>query len=60
VTLSSRLAPGETAEQLADRCAGLAALGIDHVVLITTGPWTASDLETLAAAAEHLSGIAGS
>ena len=24
----------------ADRCAGLAALGIEHVVLITAGPWT--------------------
>jgi alkanesulfonate monooxygenase SsuD/methylene tetrahydromethanopterin reductase-like flavin-dependent oxidoreductase (luciferase family) len=39
VTLSSRLGQGETAEQFAQRCAGLAALGVDHVVLVTTGPW---------------------
>ena len=38
-TLSSRLAPGETAEAFAERCTGLAALGIDHVVLITDGGW---------------------
>jgi F420-dependent oxidoreductase-like protein len=50
-TLSSRLAPGETAEQFAERCAGLAELGIDHVVLVTTGPWTPADLETLSRAA---------
>ena len=39
VTLSSRLSSGETAEQLADRCRDLAAAGVDHVVLLTTGPW---------------------
>lgn len=47
VTLSSRLAPGETPEQFADRCARLAALGIDHVILITTGPWTTAELDTV-------------
>jgi F420-dependent oxidoreductase-like protein len=41
VTLSSRLAAGETTGQFTDRCAQLAALGIDHVVLVTTGPWQA-------------------
>jgi alkanesulfonate monooxygenase SsuD/methylene tetrahydromethanopterin reductase-like flavin-dependent oxidoreductase (luciferase family) len=40
VTLSSRLAGGETTEQFAERCDGLARLGIQHVVLLTTGPWT--------------------
>jgi alkanesulfonate monooxygenase SsuD/methylene tetrahydromethanopterin reductase-like flavin-dependent oxidoreductase (luciferase family) len=39
ITLSSRVAPGETAEEFADRCGRLAELGIDHVVLVTTGPW---------------------
>ena len=34
-TLSSRLAASESAEQFAARCSTLAALGIDHVVLIT-------------------------
>ena len=41
VTLSSRLSEGETAAQLTDRCAGLAGAGVDHVVLVTTGPWGA-------------------
>jgi alkanesulfonate monooxygenase SsuD/methylene tetrahydromethanopterin reductase-like flavin-dependent oxidoreductase (luciferase family) len=39
VTLSSRLTPGETVEQFTDRCAQLAGWGVDHVVLVTTGPW---------------------
>jgi len=39
VTLSSRLADGETVEQFTRRCAGLAALGVDHAVLIASGPW---------------------
>jgi alkanesulfonate monooxygenase SsuD/methylene tetrahydromethanopterin reductase-like flavin-dependent oxidoreductase (luciferase family) len=49
-TLSSRLEPGETADQFAARCEGLAALGIDHVVLITTGPWTREAVDVLCAA----------
>jgi F420-dependent oxidoreductase-like protein len=49
-TLSSRLEPGETAEQFAARCERLAALGIDHVVLITTGPWTREAVDVLCAA----------
>jgi F420-dependent oxidoreductase-like protein len=53
-TLSSRLAPGETAGQFAERCSGLAGLGIDHVVLITAGPWTDADLDVLAGAARLL------
>jgi F420-dependent oxidoreductase-like protein len=56
-TLSSRLAPGETAEQFAERCADLAAHGVDHVVLITTGPWSDPDLETLAGAARLVEAI---
>jgi alkanesulfonate monooxygenase SsuD/methylene tetrahydromethanopterin reductase-like flavin-dependent oxidoreductase (luciferase family) len=56
-TLSSRLASGETAEQFAERCADLAAHGIDHVVLITTGPWSDPDLETLAGTARLVEAI---
>jgi F420-dependent oxidoreductase-like protein len=55
-TLSSRLAPEETAEQFADRCAGLATLGIDHVVLITTGGWSDADLDVLCRAARLVEG----
>jgi F420-dependent oxidoreductase-like protein len=50
-TLSTRLEAGETANQFADRCATLAALGITHVVLITTGPWTSGELDVICSAA---------
>lgn len=49
-TVSTRLGPGETADQFVDRCAALAALGIDHAIVLTGGPWTAQSLATLAAA----------
>jgi alkanesulfonate monooxygenase SsuD/methylene tetrahydromethanopterin reductase-like flavin-dependent oxidoreductase (luciferase family) len=56
ITLSSRLATGETADQFADRCADLARGGVDHLVLVTTGPWQAGgDLDVVldAVAAVH-------
>jgi alkanesulfonate monooxygenase SsuD/methylene tetrahydromethanopterin reductase-like flavin-dependent oxidoreductase (luciferase family) len=52
VTLATRVAPGETPTQLAERCATLAARGIDHVVFLTTGPWQrGGDLDVILAAA---------
>jgi hypothetical protein len=39
ITLSSRLGPGETVDQFVDRCADLSRRGVDHLVLITNGPW---------------------
>jgi len=49
-TVSTRLSPGESPEEFATRCAGLAALGIDHAVVITAGPWTDEAVARLAAA----------
>jgi F420-dependent oxidoreductase-like protein len=49
-TLSTRLAPGESTDQFVHRCAQAAALGIEHLVLITSGPWGSESLATLAAA----------
>jgi alkanesulfonate monooxygenase SsuD/methylene tetrahydromethanopterin reductase-like flavin-dependent oxidoreductase (luciferase family) len=49
-TVSTRLEPGEPAGSFAARCAALGALGIGHVVVITTGPWTEDAVATLAAA----------
>jgi alkanesulfonate monooxygenase SsuD/methylene tetrahydromethanopterin reductase-like flavin-dependent oxidoreductase (luciferase family) len=40
VTLSSRLGPEETVDEFVDRCGHLTNEGVDHVVLVTTGPWT--------------------
>jgi F420-dependent oxidoreductase-like protein len=49
-TLSTRLETGESAEHFTERCARLATLGIEHVVVITAGPWRDEAVETLAAA----------
>jgi alkanesulfonate monooxygenase SsuD/methylene tetrahydromethanopterin reductase-like flavin-dependent oxidoreductase (luciferase family) len=55
VTLSSRVSPDETADELVDRCGHLAEEGVDHVVLITTGPWTRGrDLDVVVDAARSL------
>jgi F420-dependent oxidoreductase-like protein len=48
-TVSTRLQPGESAESFAGRCAELAALGIEHAVVITDGPWSEAAVATLAA-----------
>jgi F420-dependent oxidoreductase-like protein len=50
-TLSTRLEPGEPAGSFVERCAAAAELGIEHMVVITPGPWTDESLATLAAAA---------
>jgi alkanesulfonate monooxygenase SsuD/methylene tetrahydromethanopterin reductase-like flavin-dependent oxidoreductase (luciferase family) len=39
-TISTQLRPGETGPEFAARCAAFADLGIDHVIVITRGPWT--------------------
>ena len=46
-TVSTRLELGESSEAFAER---LAALGIEHAVVITSGPWTEEAVATLAAA----------
>jgi F420-dependent oxidoreductase-like protein len=54
-TISTRLPPGESAASFVERCRTFADLGIDHVGVITTGPWTDDAVATLAAAAPRLS-----
>jgi F420-dependent oxidoreductase-like protein len=49
-TLSTRLEAGEPSDAFVGRCAAAAALGIQHMVVITSGPWTTGALATLAAA----------
>jgi F420-dependent oxidoreductase-like protein len=56
-TLSTRLGDGESAERFAERCAGLAELGIRHLVVLNAGPWTEAALEPLAAAVPTVSRI---
>jgi F420-dependent oxidoreductase-like protein len=48
-TISTRLTPGESPEALVER---VRALGIEHLVFITAGPWTVDDVATLQALAK--------
>lgn len=57
-TVSTRLLPGETATEFADRCRTLAELGLQHVVVIATGPWTPAKLAPLLTAAPRLVDVA--
>jgi F420-dependent oxidoreductase-like protein len=50
-TLSTRLHPGESPDAFARRCSEIAALGIEHIVVILPGPWTDDAVATVAAAA---------
>jgi len=47
-TISTRLGPGEPADSFARRCRALADLGIEHVCVLTAGPWTEEGVATLA------------
>jgi F420-dependent oxidoreductase-like protein len=49
-TVSTRLNPGESADEFATRCEALEGLGLDHAVVITPGPWTEDAVSVLAAA----------
>jgi alkanesulfonate monooxygenase SsuD/methylene tetrahydromethanopterin reductase-like flavin-dependent oxidoreductase (luciferase family) len=53
-TISTRLQPGESADSFAERCATLAAWGIEHVVVITAGPWTEDAVASLASVIPQL------
>jgi F420-dependent oxidoreductase-like protein len=53
-TLSTRLEVGEPAEEFVRRSVAAAALGIEHMVVISSHPWTAEGLSTLAAAVPAL------
>ena len=53
-TLSTRLEAGESSEQLVGRGRAAAALGIEHLVVISSHPWTEEGVATLAAAAAAL------
>ncbi|MFJ8580961.1 LLM class F420-dependent oxidoreductase [Micromonospora sp. NPDC093277] len=52
--IATRLSPGESAASFVTRCAAFAGLGIDHVSVITTGPWTAEGVATLVEAAAQI------
>jgi F420-dependent oxidoreductase-like protein len=49
-TVSTRLGADESPEDFARRCEELAKLGLDHAVVLTSGPWTTEAVRRLAAA----------
>ncbi len=53
-TVSTRFEAGESVASFVARCRALSALGIEHAVVITAGPWTDERLATLAAAVPEL------
>jgi F420-dependent oxidoreductase-like protein len=56
-TVSTRLENGQSADEFVDHCAELAAIGIEHVVVIRNGPWEDPHLNTLAAATPALQAV---
>lgn len=57
-TVSTRIAPDESPQAFADRCAALGALGLDHVVVLTAGPWTEDALDRVIEAAPAVRDLA--
>jgi F420-dependent oxidoreductase-like protein len=49
-TLSTRLEAGESTGEFVARCVAATALGIEHVIVISSRPWTEEATATLAAA----------
>ncbi|HEX5493766.1 MAG TPA: LLM class F420-dependent oxidoreductase [Mycobacteriales bacterium] len=56
-TVSTRLSPGETPAEFVARAATLAALGIEHLIVITSGSWAAQELAALVAAVPGLAQV---
>lgn len=56
-SVSVRLRPEESADELVAHCRHFADLGIGHVVLMPGGPWTERAMRTLAAALPAIHGL---
>jgi F420-dependent oxidoreductase-like protein len=56
-TASTRLQADDSADAFAERARALADLGIDHVVVLTQGPWTPERIAVLADAAATLAAV---
>lgn len=55
--MATRLEAGESSDSFVSRGAAAAALGIEHLVVITAGAWWPEALATLAAAVPALSEV---
>jgi len=52
-TIATRVSPGETVTEVRDRLAALSELGLDHAVVLTSGPWRPETLDVLIEAAKR-------
>ena len=59
-TVSTRLSRDEHADEFVERARRLATIGVDHLVVITQGPWTTSTLAVLAEAVPAIGEITAS
>ncbi|CAM3605914.1 LLM class flavin-dependent oxidoreductase [Tsukamurella ocularis] len=57
VTLSSRLGPDETADELVARARQAAGWGIDHLILVTSAPWTTANVSVVARACDRIADV---
>ena len=55
--IATRLGTDESAAAFVERCSAFVDLGIDHVGVITTGPWTDAAVATLAEAAPGIAAL---
>ena len=56
-SLSTRLAPDDSAADFVGRCEEQAALGIDHAIVIRSGPWTPKTVEILTSAVPQIAAL---
>jgi len=52
-TIATRVVPGESVAQVTDRLAALAQMGLDHAVVVTSGPWQPQTVDVLIEAARE-------
>lgn len=55
-TVSTRLEPDESPSSFARRCAALAECGVEHVVVMTSGPWTEDAIASVGDTADTVNG----
>lgn len=56
-TLSTRLTPGDTVGAVVDRCREQSTWGIQHAIVIRSGPWTPETVQVLTAAVPEVAEV---
>lgn len=56
-TLSTRLTPDDTVDTFVERCHEQASWGIEHAIVIRSGPWTPESVQILTAAVPEVAGF---